>query len=195
VVIWGKLSGIDLPFVDVDNVNAARVAVEHLIALGHRRIACITNAPPQYAESADRLRGYQMALLTHGLAADDGLIGYGNFHEPSGFEAMKVLLALPERPSAVFVASDVVALGALRAARSAGLLVPHDLAVVGFDDIQLSEYVMPPLTTVRVPARAIGATAARMVLDIIQTGRHPASMLLETELVVRESCGAQLERG
>ena len=192
VVIWGQLPGNDFPFVDVDNVRAAQMAVEHLVSLGHQRIACITNTSLRSHESADRLRGYQTALRAHDLPLDDSLVGYGNHSAYSGFEAMRSLLALSERPSAVFAASDVMALGALRAARDAGLRVPHDLALVGFDDVQFAEYVVPSLTTVQVPAQAIGATAARMVLDIIQTGNRPAPILLETELVIRESCGAQL---
>jgi LacI family transcriptional regulator, galactose operon repressor len=189
IVVWGQIPGSDLPFVDVDNVRAAQVAVEHLIALGHRRIACITNAPPQFTESIDRLRGYRNALEAAGIPFAEALTRYGNYDERSGFDAMCSLLGLSERPSAVFAASDVIALGALRAARSAGLQVPLDLAVVGFDDIQLAEFVLPPLTTVRVPAHAIGATAARMVLDNIQTSISPVATLLGTELVIRESSG------
>lgn len=195
VVVWGKHSGGDVPFVDVDNISAARSAVEHLMRLGHKRIACITNAPAHYTASTDRLRGYQMALRIGGLPIDNALIRYGNLTEQSGFEAMRDLLSLPQRPTAVFAASDVIALGALRAARAAGLHVPYDLALVGFDNIQLSEYVMPPLTTVGVPARAIGVTAAKMVLDILQTGSRPTSTLLETQLIIRDSCGASLTKG
>ena len=111
-------------------------------------------------------------------------------------EAMYSLLTSSTLPTAAFVASDVVALGALRAAAEVGLRVPQDLALVGFDDIQFSQYLLPPLTTVRVPAREIGASAARMLLDYVQSGlgRFPphSSVLLETELVIRESSGAQL---
>jgi LacI family transcriptional regulator len=192
VALWGQHPDIDLPSVDVDNVSAAQSAVEHLIRLGHRRIACITNAPLPSPESNARLRGYRTALQAHQLPVDESLIAFGDYQERSGFEAMRSLLSLPERPTAVFVASDEVAWGALRAARWAGVRVPQDLAVVGFDDIHLSEYMVPALTTVRVPAREIGVTLARMVLAMVQTGQRPPSVLLETELVVRESCGASL---
>jgi len=196
IVLWGRLPNSTLPFVDVDNMSAARMAVEHLIGLGHTRIACITNAPRDSGhEATDRLYGYQIALEAHGLPYDETLVRYGDYQERSGFEAMRSLLEQPERPTAVFVASDVVALGALSAARTAGLQVPDDLAVVGFDDIQLSQYVVPPLTTVRVPAHEIGATSAQMLLNIIQNGHRPASVFLETELIVRESCGAHLKNG
>jgi DNA-binding LacI/PurR family transcriptional regulator len=192
IVLWGQLPDSNLPFVDVDNTAAARTAVEHLIGLGHRRIACITNAHPGRAvkEASDRLRGYHVALEAHGLSVDEGLVRYGNYDERSGFEAMQSLLECPEPPSAVFVASDEVALGALQAARAAGIRVPQDLAVAGFDDIPISRLVVPALTTVRVPAREIGATAARMLVELVESGRRPESVLLETELVVRESSGA-----
>jgi LacI family transcriptional regulator len=191
-VLWGRLPGIDLPFVDVDNAKAARTAVEHLIAQGHRRIACITVSTVEELASADRLRGYRLALETHGLPFDEAIVRYGNFDEQSGFEAMRSLLAMTHRPSAVFVASDVVAFGALRATRSAGLNVPQDLAVVGFDDIPASKYVSPPLTTVRLPVRELGVIATQMLLEMFQTGNRPDSRLLDTELVIRESCGAGL---
>ena len=113
-------------------------------------------------------------------------------HWETGFEAMRSLLTSSEPPSAVFVASDIVALGALRAIKSAELRVPQDLAIVGFDDIPLAEHISPPLTTVRVPAQELGSTAARMLLEMIQTGKRPPSVVLKTELMVRESCGAYL---
>lgn len=193
VVLWGRLPEIDLPFVDVNNVKAARLAVDHLIGLGHQRIACITNAPPHHTanEAIDRLAGYRAALEAHGLPYDETLIRYGAWEVHSGFEAMRSLLELPHRPSAVFVASDEVAMGALRAARSAGVRIPHDLALMGFDDILVSAYMTPSITTVRVPAYELGAAAARMLIEIIQTGQRPAPVLLETQLIVRESCGAQ----
>jgi LacI family transcriptional regulator len=192
IVLWGHLSGSDLPFVDVDNTAAARVAVEHLIALGHRRIACITNGPPQDTASASRLSGYRLALEAHALPFDMGLVRYGAFEERSGNEAMTSLLSQRVPPTAVFVASDEVALGALRAVRALGVRVPQDVAVVGFDDLPISAYVSPALTTVRVPAQAIGAEAARMLIEVIQTGDRPDSVLLVTKLVVRDSCGAAL---
>lgn len=194
VVLWGPLPELDLPFVDVNSTAAAQMAVEHLIGLGHQRIACITNAPPHTGnEVTARLAGYRAALEAHSLPFDETLIRYGDWDARSGFVAMSSLLDLPDRPSAIFVASDEVALGALRAARSAGVRIPHDLALVGFDDILVSEYMTPSLTTVRVPAYELGATAARMLIEIIQTDHRPAPILLETQLIVRESCGAQFK--
>ena len=123
VVLQGSLPGLDAPSVDVDNIAGARMAVEHLVALGHRRIACITNAPVVYTAAAERLAGYRLALAAAGIAFDPILVEEGGFDAPSGHRAMAAILgrALPD---AVFVASDVVALGVLAALRSAGHAVP-----------------------------------------------------------------------
>ena len=188
-VLWGTLPGSHLPAVDVDNVAAARTAVEHLIGLGHERIACVTYGPLEDIGSAERLSGYRLALESRGLPFDETLVRYGDCEESSGFEAMLSLLALPNRPSAVFVASDDVALSALQAAKSVGVRIPQDVALVGFDDIPAAKHVAPPLTTVVVPARELGIAAARMLMEIIQTGHRPGSKILDTHLVVRESCG------
>jgi LacI family transcriptional regulator len=190
VVLWGRLDGSDLPFVDVDNMAAARTAVEHLIGLGHRRIACITNGPPEDSASTARLAGYRQALDAAGLPFDGALVRYGDFEERSGSEAMLGLLSEAARPSAVFVASDEVALGALKTLRARGFRVPDDIALVGFDDLPISEFVDPALTTMRVPARAIGAQAAAMLIELITAHGEPESRFLPTELVIRESCGA-----
>ena len=189
IVLLGQVPGSDLPFADVDNVAAARGAVEHLIGLGHRRIACITSGPVVYTASAARLAGYRAALEAAGLAFEEDLVRYGD-HWEQGHEAMVSLLGLPARPSAVFVASDVVALGALQAIGEAGLSVPTDVALVGFDDIPVARLVSPPLTTVNVPARELGAAAARQLLEIVRGTGRPESVLLPTQLVVRASSGA-----
>jgi LacI family transcriptional regulator len=108
---------------------------------------------------------------------------------------MQHLLELPERPTAVFAASDVVALGAISAIYNAGLGIPDDMAVVGFDDIFLAAYAHPPLTTVRVPAYGLGWTAAEVLIALIEGDEEVASVTLETELVIRESCGAKRSAG
>ncbi|HEX2753941.1 MAG TPA: LacI family DNA-binding transcriptional regulator [Candidatus Limnocylindrales bacterium] len=202
IVMWGKVSGNALPFVDIDNVAAARTATEHLISLGHTRIACITNASPAIdMAAADRLAGYRSALESHRITADPRLIRHANFSESSGFDAMRELLTLEERPTAAFVASDEVAIGAVKAAKVHGVNVPALLAVVGFDDLPYAPFVDPSLTTIRVPARDIGSEAARRVIAALGNGRRPppveerdglprdASAVLETELVIRESSG------
>jgi len=195
IVLWGRLAGSDLPFVDIDNVAAARSAVQHLLDLGHTRIGCITNAPPMTDTAAgDRLLGYRSALERHGIGFDERLVRHATFDERSGLEAMTSLLELERRPSAVFVASDEVALGALKAAKKAGAAVPDDVAIVGFDDLPFSPYIEPALTTVRVPAREIGVVAASSLIDAVANpnARRQPSTILDTELVVRESTGSPL---
>jgi LacI family transcriptional regulator len=193
LVLWGRLPGTDVPYVDIDNVASARLAVEHLLGLGHRRIACVTNALPQHhsTESDDRLGGYRSALHEAGIAFDEALVRYGNYDAESGEIAMRSLMTEAPPPTAVFVASDEVALGALRAARAHGVRIPEDVAVVGFDDIPTAADVEPPLTTVRVPAVEIGESAARLLVGILESAeRPPTSVILETQLVVRSSSGA-----
>jgi len=200
LVLLGQMPGMDIPFVDVDNVKAARTAVAHLLALGHRRIAMITHASLNYTASRDRLTGYRQALETAGLTYDERLVRYGDFTAASGARAMAELLSLSPLPTAVFVASDVVACGALQVIKERGLRVPDDLALVSFDDIPLARYLDPPLTTVRLPAYGLGWAAAEQLIRLLEGEEvTERQILLETELVVRESCGATkgrtLQRG
>jgi LacI family transcriptional regulator len=190
LVLHGRLPDCALPFVDVDNVGGAHKAVSHLIGLGHRRIGLITNAPLSYTSSQDRLTGYRQALQEATLPLDDELVRYGEFSPQSGRKAMESLLALSSPPSAVFVASDVVALGAMAAVRERGIRIPQDIALVGFDDIFLAAYVSPPLTTVRLPAYGLGWAAGDMLIRLISEDEPlERQMLLESELVIRQSCG------
>ena len=186
IVLQGALPNIDAPSVDVDNVAGARGAVEHLISLGHRRIACITNAPLVYTAAQDRLDGYRLALEAAGLDAAPELVAEGAFDAPSGHAAMAQLLARTAFDAA-FVASDVVALGAIGALREAGRRVPDDVSIVGFDDIPLAAYFDPPLTTVRLPAYELGHAAGRALLERIADREIPPRTLLPTELIVRAS--------
>ncbi|MDH4135998.1 MAG: LacI family transcriptional regulator [Anaerolineae bacterium] len=190
LVLHGHLPDCSLPFVDVDNIGGACKAVSHLIELGHRRIGLVTNAPLSYTSSQDRLTGYRQALQEADLLLDDELVRCGEFSPRSGRRAMESLLALPSPPSAVFVASDVVALGAMAAVREWGMRIPQDVALVGFDDIFLAAYVSPPLTTVRLPAYGLGWAAGDMLIRLISEDEPlERQMLLESELVIRQSCG------
>jgi DNA-binding LacI/PurR family transcriptional regulator len=187
VVLQGALPDLDAPSVDVDNVAGARHAVGHLVALGHRRIAAITNAPLVYTAAQERLTGYREALTAAGLPVEETLIETGDFDAPSGHQAMRQLL---DRTTfdAVFVGSDVVALGAIGALREAGIRVPHDCSVVSFDDIPLAAYFDPPLTTIRLPASELGQAAGRALLErIADPSADARRTLLPTELIVRAS--------
>jgi DNA-binding LacI/PurR family transcriptional regulator len=193
VVLLGQLPGSDIPFVDVDNVGAARQAVNHLLGLGRRRVGMITNAPLAYTAARDRLAGYRQALEEVNIPFDEELVRYGDFREESGRGAMNQLLDLPKPPTAVFVASDLVAFGASVAIKQRGLTIPDDVALVGFDNVRLAHYVDPPLTTVQLPAYELGYRAATLLTQLI--GGEPVEeqeILLQTELVVRQSCGAHV---
>jgi DNA-binding LacI/PurR family transcriptional regulator len=187
-VLMGELRGTNLYSVDVDNRLAAKNAVEYLIKLGHTHIACITNAPKNFSSSSDRMLGYQDALLAAGLSFDERLIRYGDFDPQSGYWQMKSLLA-GRLFTAVFVASDNVAIGANAALREAGLRAPEDISMIGFDDIPWSQYADPPLTTIRLPAQELARMACLLLIDLLQ-GKEPPTrrQLLSTELIIRKSC-------
>jgi DNA-binding LacI/PurR family transcriptional regulator len=192
IVITGRLPGHDVPYIDADNYQGAQLATNHLISLGHYRIGLITNAPYTYISSRERFRGYQDALLAAGLFYDPDLVHEGHFTSDSGYKAMTLLLNQKTCPSAVFVASDVVAFGAMQAIKDRGKKIPDDIALVGFDDVSIAQYVEPPLTTVHLPAYELGWKAGERALQLIRQ-EEPESMsqLLASELIVRGSCGAK----
>lgn len=182
-------------YVDVDNISGARTAVQHLARLGYRRIATITG-PLNTIAGQDRYAGYQRGLRSAGLAHNPDLVVEGEFSEISGDRGMRDLLALEMPPDAVFAASDMMAIGALKAMRAAGLRVPQDVALVGFDDIPLAALVDPPLTTVRQSISDLGYTAATLLFEELESedSESPQRMILPTELVVRSSCGHEISR-
>lgn len=188
-VLMGELGDSNLYSVDVDNRLAAKKAVDYLLELGHTRIACISNAPPSYSASPDRVLGYKDALIAAGIPPDDDLIRYADFDPQSGFDCMQSLLASGKEFTAVFVASDNVAMGAKSALREAGLRIPDDISLIGFDDIPWAKYSDPPLTTIRLPAQNLASEACLLLLDLMQgLEREEQRLVLDTELVVRKSC-------
>jgi LacI family transcriptional regulator len=178
-------------YVDVDNVAGARMAVEHLIRQGHQRIATITGRLDMTA-GQDRLEGYRQALKAHRIPVEEELIAEGDFTESSGMVAMQQLLS--NSPSAVFVASDMTAIGALKALRQTGRQAPQDVALVGFDDIPIVSAIEPALTTVRQPIERMGSMAVEVLLSVLEGSLEeeaPAQrIILPTELVIRASCGS-----
>jgi DNA-binding LacI/PurR family transcriptional regulator len=183
--------GTDTLAVDGDNEQGAYTAVSHLISLGHRRIGMIANADLSYTVANTRVQGYRQALAAHGLPFEEDLLIAGSFSRQSGQDAMVHLLDLPKPPNAVFVSSDRMALGAMRAVYDRGLRIPQDMAIVGYDDLFLAEHTNPPLTTVQTPIDEISTRSTRMLIDAIR-GLHiePRQVILPTRLVVRQSCGA-----
>ncbi|HMQ34267.1 MAG TPA: LacI family DNA-binding transcriptional regulator [Chloroflexaceae bacterium] len=179
-----------LSTVDSENFEGAREATAHLIGLGHRRVATITGRLTMQS-GVDRRDGYEQALLAAGLPLDPALIVEGDYTQERGYRAMRQLLALPRPPTAVFAGSDATAFGAQRAIHEAGLRMPEDVALVGFDDVPAAAYANPPLTTMRQPSAELGEQAVRVLLAHIEDpGRHPTAVRLPTALVVRASCGA-----
>ena len=183
--------------ISADNFKGGFEATQHLVDLGHKRIAFI-GASFENRGSLKRLQGYISALTEHGLPIDERLItgrretisevpGYST--EKIGYEGMKRLLSLPKRPTAVFARNDFTAVGAMTAIKEAGLSIPKDIAVVGFDDTPLALHTVPPLTTVRQPMRLQGQLAAELLLRRI-AAKEPIeteNSLLECELIVRRS--------
>lgn len=188
VMLMGQMPHTKMPFVDVNATAGAEAAVRHLLSLGHRRIGMITNAPLNYTSAQQRRSGYCQALESAGLIVDTSFIQEGNYTPTSGFTAMKALLDISPPITAVFVASDVVAIGAMLAIKRAGLRIPADIAIVGFDDIPLAEFFDPPLTTVHLPAYGLGLAAGERLIRLIQgEGLNENSLLLESNLITRQS--------
>jgi LacI family transcriptional regulator len=190
-VMVGRYPDEGVNYVDIDNIGGARMAVEHLIRLGHRRIATIAG-PLNMPAGRDRLLGYRRALAAHHIPTEENLIAEGDFSRESGMMCMQKLL--PASPTAVFVASDMMAAGALRTIRRVDLQVPDDIALVGFDDVSTAATVEPSLTTVRQPIERLGSMATEVLLGVLNgssEARTPAhKIIIPTELVIRESCGA-----
>ena len=172
-----------LPYVDADNRGGARRAVEHLLASGRRSIATIAGRQDM-AVGTDRLAGYKESIDAAGLP---GSVAYGDFTHASGVHAMYRLLDHRPNLDAVFVASDIMAAGALHALRRAGRRVPDDVAVIGFDDLPLAQHTQPPLTTIRQPLERVGAAAAELLLSALDGTDDNQDPVLPTTLVARAS--------
>ncbi len=178
--------------IGIANYEGAYAMVRHLAGLGHRRIAHIRGAGHNF-DAAERLRGYRAAVRDLGLESDPGLELPGDFSEAAGYDAAVALLDRDVRPTAVFAANDCMAIGALSAFRAAGLRVPEDVAVAGFDDIPMARYMDPALTSVHVDISALGERATARLLEALQEppDRELRRETLPTTLVVRRSCGAR----
>ncbi len=171
-------------YVTVDNHAAARAAVDHLVAIGRRRIAHITG-DMLIQDAIDRLAGFRQALQAHGLL-DENLIIQGRFNAEWGYQKMNELL--PRHPDAVFCGGDTIAIGAMRAVQDAGLTVPDDVALIGFDDLDVAMQVRPQLTTIRHSVQHVGFTAAQLLISLIDGEvEHPQRIVLPAELIVRGS--------
>jgi LacI family transcriptional regulator len=189
VLLDRETESVDTDCILSNNVEAAVQATDHLIQHQLRRIAFISG-PDGSPDSNARFSGYQQALRKSELPITPSMIEHGDFRQPSGYQAMSRLLDQPDPPDAVFAANDEMAIGAIEAIRNRGLNVPDDLAVIGFDDIQMASYIQPSLTTVRQPMRQFGTLAVQQLLRRIHDPSIEAeTIVLPTQLVIRHSCG------
>ncbi len=189
VYVNRRLRAAAVSFVGPDDVFGGYLATEHLITHGHRRIAYLAG-PAQWQASRDRLDGYVLALGDYGLGSDERLLAQGDWAVESGYDATISLLDLDEPPTAIFVANDLMAAGAIDAARERGLRLPDDLALVGFDAREMSRYLRPALTTVTRPTYELGRTAASLLVEqVMKIRSEPATVAVRGRLVYRASCG------
>ena len=182
------------PVIGATNVKGGYEATRYLLELGHRRIGIVTGNMKMGC-AIDRLSGYEQALTERGIEIDQALIEHGDFHQPLAYEAATRLLHLSHPPTAIFASNDVSAFGVMEAVRDSGRRIATDVSVIGFDDIPAASTVNPPLTTIRQPLFEMGATATRMVLDLIGNPTHAGERIdLPTALVIRDSCRAPSRR-
>lgn len=194
VVVTGRdLKAPRLFSLNFDNELGGQLATQHLIELGHRRIAHITG-DTAHPDAVDRLRGYRLALEAAGIAFNAELVVPGLFHEESGLVAAERLLDSRQRFTAIFAANDQMALGACLGLHRRGLRVPQDVSVVGFDDLSVSRYALPPLTSVQHPAREIGQLAAAAMLQMLR-GEKPTAEVPGPRVIARESSRVPAGKG
>jgi LacI family transcriptional regulator len=187
VVVGRPFRSDNVSYIDIDNIKAAFTAVNHLVQQGYQRIGTITG-PENSTVGLDRKVGYLKALKEHSDTIDNSLITEGDFTEAGGYAAMQRLLQA--RPDAVFAASDIMALGAMRAVREAGLRVPDDVAFVGFDDLPVATLADVQLTTVHQPVIQFGIRAVELLIERIENGINPPRhIIMDAKLVIRESSG------
>lgn len=191
VVIWEKPREDHMSYVGFDNFDAAKRATEYLITLGHRRIALLTGPGSITARARHRFEGYSAALQEAGLEFDPEIVLERLPDLNSGREAMRSLMSMNPRPTAVFAASDILATGALRATHEMGLNVPGDVSIVGFDDIEMSGFQNPPLTTIRVPGYKIGMLAGQIAMESRELA--PRHYCLDSDIIIRRSSGPPLK--
>ena len=190
VLLNSRARGGDFGSLTIDNFGGARAMVRHIVSLGRRDVAIIKGAPRNY-DAEERLRGYRAALRAARIERRPEWEVAGDFTEIGGYRAAGQLLRLRPRPTAIFAANDSMAIGALSALREAGVRVPEDVAVAGFDDIPIARYMSPPLSSVHVPIGELGTRAMTMLLEAVgqRDGRARGQVTLATTLVIRESCG------
>lgn len=187
VFVDRSIEGVDAPVVRADGRRAVDRLVEHLVGLGHERLAIISG-PPEVVSGGERLDAFLRSAEEKGAPVAEEHVRFGDFRRPSGARAMEELLKLAEPPTVVFAANNLMALGALQAIKAKGLKMPDGISLASFDDVTWFELLEPPVTAIAQPTRELGAAAVRMLLERVEEGRRPESMILEAELVIRGSC-------
>ncbi len=187
VITWKFTRSRERPSVSFDNFKAARAAVDHLLGLGHRRVGLICGNTELNDRALQRKTAFEQALHDARIEPDPELIFERSFEFVEGGAAMHRMLQLSKPPSAVFCANDIQAIGALSECRDAGLLVPEDMSIVGFDDLPIAQYITPTLTTVRVPAQQMGDSATKRLIATIENNEPVLPLELMTDLVIRET--------
>jgi DNA-binding LacI/PurR family transcriptional regulator len=190
-----RIAGLAADAVLIDNLGGVRQAIAHLVRLGHRRIGMISG-PRRLFTGRERLKAFRAAVREAGLAPADDLVCEGTFKEPSGYELVGRFLRLRRRPTAIFVANNLMTIGALLGLKEAAVRIPEEMAVVGFDDMDWAPILTPPLTAVAQPGYDLGTAAGRLLLERLAgaAAARPRAVVLQPRLVVRESCGAGLTR-
>ncbi|WP_018700372.1 LacI family DNA-binding transcriptional regulator [Amorphus coralli] len=187
VLVWSWRADSPRPCVGFDNRAAAAAIAERVVELGHRRIAMIAGITDHNDRAAARVDGARDALTAHGLALEPPYLVEAKYSVDAGAKAARALMALDPRPTAILCGNDVLATGALMGVREAGLSVPRDVSVTGFDDIELARVVDPPLTTVHVPHRRMGAQAAEALLAQCAGAPGPVNIAMEADIIERGS--------
>ena len=191
VIIGRPFHNDSISYIDIDNVAAARSAVNHLVGLGYKRIGTITG-PLNTTVGIDRKEGYLKVLQENNFRIKEDLIKEGDFTEHKGY--IRMLEMMPANPDAVFVASDQMAVGAIRAIREKGLRVPEDVAIIGFDDLPMTNTSGLQLSTVHQPVARFGVKAVEFLNDLIENGTTPPRhIIMGTELIIRETCGTNIK--
>lgn len=187
VFVDRTFDGLDGPYVGVDNTRGAYLGTNYLLECGHHKIGILAGFQ-RLSAMRDRLAGFQQALQEHEVSVPEDWVVYSELSIEGGRGAMKQLLSLPERPTAVFINNNLLSLGALLAVKELGLHCPEDVAIVGFDDHPWAAVSDPPLTVIRQPAIKVGSKAAELLLSLIKNGQSPESrVVLDCELVLRDS--------
>lgn len=187
VLLFSTIKGGPFSAVGVDNYRGGYLATEHLVSLGHKRIGMVAGHFSVTDRSYHRWHGYQRCLRDNGIPYGRDLLIQTDYSLSGGRDSIKKLLSLASPPTAVFCSNDYIALGALKGARESGLVLPEELSVVGYDDMQTASYMVPALTTIRQPAYEMGRRAAELLLHLVEKPSQPVQDMMDTTLIVRES--------